>query len=107
MNDQNLPQNVTYLPAPPTSTLAIISLVTGILSYVGLPVLGAIAALITGYLARSETRAIPPRASGDGLATAGIILGWIHVALVVIGFCCFGAYILFSLGTYGIFSHGR
>jgi hypothetical protein len=61
-------------------------------------VIGTIVALVTGYMARNETRSIPPRASGDGLATAGIIMGWIQVALVVIGICCAIAYLVFLLG---------
>ena len=42
-----------------------------------LPVIGSIVALWAGYSARKETRAIPPTASGDGMATAGIVMGWI------------------------------
>jgi hypothetical protein len=44
--------------------------------------------LITGYMARGETRAVPPRFSGDGMATAGIIMGWIQIGLLVIVICC-------------------
>jgi hypothetical protein len=54
---------------------------------------------VTGYEARKETRAVPPRASGDGLATAGIIMGWIQIGLSVIGICCFAAYFLFIVGA--------
>ena len=39
-------------------------------------------ALITSYMARNETRSIPPKASGDGMATAGIIMGWVQVGLI-------------------------
>jgi len=87
MNQQNYPQNIGY-PVLPTSTLAIVSLVAGILSFVMLPVIGAVAALWAGYEARKETRSVPPRASGDGLATAGIVLGWVHVGLFVVTLCC-------------------
>jgi hypothetical protein len=51
-------------------------------------------------MARSETRSLPPRASGDGLATAGIIMGWIQVALAVITICCAIAYFVFVLGIF-------
>jgi hypothetical protein len=98
MEQQNLPQS--YQPVIlPSSTLAIISVIMGIAGFSFLPLLGSIAALITGYMARKETRAIPPTASGDGLATAGIIMGWIQLALGVIGLCCFGAYFVFILGA--------
>lgn len=95
MNEQ--PQNYNL----PTSTLAIISLIGGILGFTAAPVLGTVVALITGYMARNETRAVPPTASGDGLATAGIVMGWIQVALTVIGLCCFAAYFIFIVGAIG------
>lgn len=72
----------------PTSTLAIISLITGILGFTALPGIGCIAAILTGYRARKETRATPVLKSGDGLATAGIILGWIGVGLLVVAITC-------------------
>ncbi len=89
--DPNYPQNPNYYPPAamlPTSTLAIISLVSAILGFTLIPVIGSIVAIITGMLARAETRTNPPRASGDGLATAGIVMGWIMVGLTVIGTIC-------------------
>ena len=99
MDQQNLPptSNADLLP---TSTLAIVSLVSAILGFTFVPIIGTIVALITGYMARSETRAIPARASGDGLATAGIIMGWVQVALAVITVCCAIAYFVFVLGFF-------
>ncbi len=91
MNQQNYPQNVNYTVLP-TSTLAIISLIAGILSFVMLPLIGAVVAIWTGYAARKETRSVPPKATGDGLATAGIILGWIHIAVFVLAICLVVAY---------------
>ena len=87
MNQQNHPQNIGY-PILPTSTLATVSLVAGILSFVMLPVIGAVVAIWTGYEARKETRSVPPKATGDGLATAGIVLGWVHIGLFVVTLCC-------------------
>jgi hypothetical protein len=84
----------------PSSTLAIVSLVSAILGFTLVPLIGTIVALITGYMARNETRAIPPRASGDGMATAGIIMGWIQVGLFVIGICCTIAYFVFIVGIF-------
>jgi hypothetical protein len=100
MNPSDLPQppNPPYLAPLPTSTLAIISLIGGIAGFTFLPLLGSIVALITGYMARGETRANPPTASGDGLATAGIILGYVQIGLAVIGLCCFLLYFLFVGG---------
>ena len=98
MDQQDHPQtsNESVLP---TSTLALISLIAGIVGFTALPILGGIVALFTGYAARKETRAVPAKFSGDGLATAGIIMGWIQVVLSVIGVCCFAAYFLFFVGV--------
>ncbi len=81
-----------YQSPPPvayqtTSTTAIISLIAGILGWTIVPTIGAIVAVITGYMAKSEIRQSGGRVTGDGLATAGLILGWVHLALVVIGLC--------------------
>ena len=90
MDQQNLPPyNTTILPS---STLAIVSLVSGILGFTMLPLLGGLVALWAGYAARKETRAIPPTASGDGIATAGIVMGWVQLGLGVVGICCAIAY---------------
>ena len=97
MNQQNDPQNM-YYNVLPTSTLAIVSLVAGILGFTILPVVATIVAIITGYMARKETRAVPPTAAGDGLATAGIIMGYVQIGLIVISICCFAAYFVFMAG---------
>ena len=99
MDQQNYPQTVNP-DLLPSSPLAVVSLISAILGFTFVPVIGTIVALVTGYMARNETRAIPPRASGDGLATAGIIMGWIQVALLVIGVCCTIAYFVFFLGVF-------
>lgn len=98
MDQPNYPQSVTE-PTLPTSNLALISLIAGILGFTAVPLLGGIVALFTGYAARKETRAVPPKYSGDGLATAGIIMGWIQVGLTVVGICCVGAYFVFMVGV--------
>jgi hypothetical protein len=100
MNQQNVPQNMNNNVLP-TSTLAIISLIAAILGFTVFPLIGSIAAILTGYAARRETRAVPPLVGGDGLATAGIIMGWIQVALGVVGLCCFIAYFVFVVGAVG------
>jgi hypothetical protein len=81
-----------YSQVPPpaiaqTSTLAIISLVGGILSWTLAPVIGGIVAVVTGHMAKGEIRRSGGMLTGDGLATAGMILGYIHLGLAVIGFC--------------------
>ena len=70
-----------------TNGYAIASLVLGIVG-LSFPI-ASIVALVLGYRARREIAASPETQSGDGLATAGIVLGWVGVAIlatfVVIG----------------------
>lgn len=68
-----------------TSTLAVISLVAGILGWTLLPFLGSLGAIITGHMARSEIRRSAGTVDGDGLAIAGLVLGWGSVVVTVIG----------------------
>ena len=72
------------LPARTTSPLAVVSLVTGLLSWVILPLVGALVAIVCGHMARGEIRRDPDRLDGDGLALAGLILGWVNIALMVL-----------------------
>ena len=75
-----------------TSTLAIISLVSGLLGWTLVPFFGSIAAVICGHLARKEIRQAPDRLEGDGLAIAGLVLGYLSIAmaaLVVVGIFLF------------------
>lgn len=78
------PWPATYLPTAPTNSLAIVSLVAGVLSWVLCPIVAGIVAVITGHVARRQMRASGE--SGGGLALAGLILGYVHLAFWVGGF---------------------
>ena len=67
-----------------TSTLAVVSLVAGILGWTLVPFFGSIAAVICGHLARKEIRQQPDRLEGDGLAIAGLVLGYLAIAMAVL-----------------------
>ena len=69
----------------PNSQLAIASLVLGILSWILLPVLGAIGAVICGHMARGEIRRSRGSLAGDGLAVGGLVLGYLHLILLLVG----------------------
>lgn len=70
---------------PRTSGPAVISLVFGIVCWFALPFVGAIVAVVCGHLARGEIRRAPPGSiDGDGLALAGMVLGYINLALCVL-----------------------
>lgn len=90
------------IPAPRTSGTAVASLVFGILSWFALPVIGAILAIVLGHVARGEIRRAPPgTVDGDGMAITGLILGWTHVVIVVLGL----AAIFLFLGGLAFFAH--
>ena len=52
-------------PARTTSSLAIASLVSGILGWTLLPVLGTLVAIVTGHMARAEIRRRLQERAGD------------------------------------------
>ncbi len=76
-------------PPRQTSTLAIISLVAGILGWTLLPFLGSIGAIIFGHLARGEIRRSNGQLDGDGLAITGLVLGWVNVVIAVLAIMAF------------------
>ncbi|MDY0983044.1 DUF4190 domain-containing protein [Microbacterium sp. CFBP9023] len=92
-------------PAPrPASGLAVTSLICGIagvvLFWAVVPLLASIVAVITGHMALRQTKA-NPSIGGRGMAFAGLIMGYIMVAVLVIGivmtvigFLFFGAFTL-------------
>ena len=67
-----------------TSTLAVVSLIFGILGWILIPWIGSLVAIVTGHLARGEIRRSPGALDGDGMAIAGLVLGWINVVLCVL-----------------------
>lgn len=71
------------------STLAIVSLVTGIIGWTIVPFIGSIVAVITGHLAKKEIREGGGMVTGDGMALAGLILGYTMIGLTVLGLILF------------------
>lgn len=71
-------------PVRQTNVLAILSLIAGILGWTLLPILGSLAAIVTGHMARGQIRREPERYDGDGLAIGGLVLGWSSVILAVL-----------------------
>ncbi|HSQ17106.1 MAG TPA: DUF4190 domain-containing protein [Anaerolineales bacterium] len=90
--------------APPTSTNAIISLVAGIVGLFFLPVIGGIVAILTGNSAKKEIANSGGTVGGEGLAKAGVIIGWVGLILWVLGICVGTAIfaVPFCLATIGI-----
>ncbi len=84
----------------PNSTLAIASLISGILGWTLLPVIGGMIAVVTGHMAKSEIRKSSGQLAGEGLATAGLILGY---TATILGLCISAIVVLspFLLWLYG------
>jgi hypothetical protein len=87
---------------PRTSGTAVASLVFGVLSWIVLPFIGAILAIVLGHGARGEIRRSPPGTiEGDGMALAGLLLGWAHLFVVIA--CVFVIFVFF--GGLAFFAH--
>lgn len=75
--------NAAPMIVPTQSVLAIVSLIAGIL---GLFFFGSLVAVICGHIARSNIRASQGTQTGDGMALAGLILGYLGLGLTVLVF---------------------
>ena len=86
-------------PAARTSSLAVVSLVFGLFCWCVLPFVGAIVAIICGHMARGEIRRGPVDApiEGDGLAIAGLVLGYAQIVL-----CLLGVFLVIAALIFGV-----
>lgn len=76
------------IPVRQNSTLAVISLVAGILGWTLLPVVGSLVAIVTGHMARKEIRQ-NPALDGDAMAVIGLVLGWVAVIGMLLAILAF------------------
>ena len=74
-----------YYQAPPTSGLAITSMVCGILGLVTCLMLPGIPAVICGHMALNRIADPSMRLGGRGMAIAGLIMGYLSL-LFIVGF---------------------
>ena len=86
------PDGSWAIDAPQASGKATAALILGVLGIVFCPIVFSILALVFGHQGRNEIDGAGGQISGRGLASAGIILGWIGlviwgllIALAVIG----------------------
>ena len=86
---------------PPTreSGSAIAALILGICGFLVCPFVCSIAAIVCANMAFKEIDGSGGRITGRGMAQAGNILGWIGVALCVLGVIFFLALIVFVEGS--------
>lgn len=87
-----------YYPqaAPGTNTMAILSLIFSLAGMFVLPIVCSILGVIFGHMAKKQIPASGE--SGDGLATAGLIIGYIGLGLWVLGCGCYAVFVFGLLG---------
>ncbi len=78
-----------------TNTLALVSLISGIVSWFMVPVIGGVVAVVTGHMAKGQIRRTGEQ--GDTFATVGLVLGYLHLAVVVL---ILGIVFLVLIGTF-------
>lgn len=91
-NPYGVPYNYVYPygqpyagPMPPsTNGLAIASLICSLGSFFLLPGIAAVLGVILGHLSLAQIRASQGREEGRGMAIAGLILGYVNLALCVL-----------------------
>jgi len=89
-----------------TNTLAIVSLAAGVGSFFAhiIPGIGgftvALVAVVTGYMARNQIKQTGEQ--GMGMATAGMIIGIVHMSLIVLGVIALVMIFIFGIALFGI-----
>lgn len=83
---------------PSTHAMAIASLVFGILGLTFF-IIGSIIALITGKKALKEIQADSLHYTGEDLAKAGVIMGWIGIALFIVAIFTMGSFLIILMGN--------
>lgn len=100
-----LPNQIGIPPGVPTNTpmlqvkdssLAIASLISGIVGWILVPIFGALTAIITGHLAKKEINEGNGLITGNGMATAGLILGYVQLGFVILAIIAIAVIVLIS-----------
>ena len=90
----------------PNSNMALASLILGILGWTLMPGLASIAAIVTGHMAKKEIKESMGQLGGDGMAIAGLVMGYASVAifacvcLAIMGMMALGLSIPFLEGNF-------
>jgi hypothetical protein len=80
----NEPQPPPFSATPPKNGLSVTSLILGILSLAACSILTGIPAIITGHIAKSRAKQQPQLYTGAGMALAGLIMGYVSIAMAVL-----------------------
>src|SRR5262245_44912681 len=80
---QAMPQRQPYMGQQQTEGKATASLILGILSLTCFSIFAGIPAVICGHKAQSNIRKSAGRLGGQGMATAGLVMGYISIAFFI------------------------
>lgn len=89
----------SYTTVQTNSTMAIVSLISGIVSWLILPFIGSIVGIVTGHMALGEIKRSNGVLGGRGMALAGLVLSYLNIGLIVLAFCFFFFIIVLAAGS--------
>lgn len=95
------PPYYAYQPPPGTNSYAVAAMIVSLAALLVCPLIGALG-IYLGNRARKEIAQTGEQ--GDGMALAGIIVGWIGVGLSILSLLLVGAYFLFMIGFMASFA---
>lgn len=90
--------------APPSSNMALVSLIMGILGWLVLPIIGSVLAVVFGHAALGEIDRSEGQIGGRGMAQVGLVLGYVALGLSVLGIILFVVLPIVGCGFCGICS---
>ena len=91
------PPSYNYAPAVKTNALALTSLISSIAAFVIVPFIGSVVGVITGHIALRQLKTSGE--NGRGMALAGTIVGWVGVALSIVGIALAVIWFTFLINT--------
>lgn len=92
----------SHVQAPPTSNMALVSLIMGILGWVALPIIGSVLAVVFGHAALGEIDRSEGQLGGRGMAQIGLVLGYVALALSALSVVLFVVLPMLGCGFCGI-----
>lgn len=99
MNNQPHSQMPPPVSSVPTSTLALVSMIAGIAGWLAAPLIGPLVAIISGHMAKREIRESMGQKSGDGMATAGLVLGYLQLVPALLCICAITGMLVMGIGV--------
>jgi hypothetical protein len=84
-------------PSTPTNVLAVVSMISSILGFFAIPIVGSIAGVVMGHIARKQI--VQTGEQGAGMAKAGLIVGYVGLGLWVLGIIAYIAFFVIIIAA--------